>query len=147
MATLELTESYTIARDAMDALRALANGAAPGFEVGGQLRPEGYRLVRFEAIRNVSNERGWYEPERWPLLPWTLVHSHPACRHAGPSEGDVAWMRHWARPLAVFEPETDSLIVWKLDPSKESGVRAVSVAVEARPRSRPRPPRRPGRRG
>jgi proteasome lid subunit RPN8/RPN11 len=147
MATLELTESYEISPVAMAAVQAHANSARPGgWEVGGQLLANGNRLLTYEPLENVATEPGWFQPAEWPHLPWITTHTHPG-EWTGPSTGDVAWMRHWVRPLGIYAPRNASLIIWKLDLTTESGVRPVPVAVEPRPRSRPRPPRRPGRRG
>jgi hypothetical protein len=141
-----LVTGYTIARDALDRLHGHANSARPGgWEVGGKLLSERDRLVRYEPLPNLAQEPGWFELHDVPRPPWVTVHTHPECYWAGPSGGDVEWMRHWVRPLGIFEPATGNLTIWKLDPSRESGVRAVPVVLEARPR-RPRPSRRPGSR-
>jgi hypothetical protein len=141
-----LIETYSIAADALAQLRQHANSERrPGWEVGGKLLAEGDRLVAYERLPNLSTEPGFFViGDDVPRPPWITVHSHPNRWHAGPSLGDVSWMRRFVRALAIYEPSTDGLVVWRLDVSRASSCRAAPAVAEARPRSRGRPLRRPG---
>jgi hypothetical protein len=142
-----LVTTYVVSRDAFDRLRRQANSERRhGFEVGGKFLAERDRLINYQPLRNLSTEPGWFEVAQVPLAPFIVVHTHPMRYHAGVSPGDVSWMKHFVRPLGVYEPSTDRLTIWKLRPGRESGVAPVPVVVEPRPRGRARPPLRPGRR-
>jgi hypothetical protein len=135
---------YTIAVDAMAAVRRHANLARPGHEIGGELVVEGSRILRYEPQGNLCSEEGWYEPPRLPPAGSILLHSHPQAS-PGMSHGDLDWMLvNRVSRIAIFAPDRDCLLVWALVEGEEKP-RAAPVRIERRP-GRRLPPRRPGRR-
>jgi hypothetical protein len=113
-------------------IRAHAATAPYGFEVGGELKIDGDKIVAYEPRPNGSPEQLVYQPTRHPPPGWIHAHTHPVANVTTPSAGDLAAMRaDRLSELAIFTPKTDAFIVARLDTSRPSGFVAVPVEVES----------------